>query len=318
MDPSASSASASASANKRTEKRKLGGTVATVTEPPKKMTAKARRAAADAAAAAKKAAIAAEKAAKKAAALAAFEANLKAFEAALNAGTPLIELVSFFNGDVYGEEVFALGNQSLFNAASDFTYEPTGLVKHLPSEDVFCTFTYWDAKGDNSDLGNMGLATAALAGMGRAHHAPNDCKELLRAVVGALGAVTSINVRQPKGWQDAPVMCTFNGLEELMLLPRGHCDHRTDMEYSMLVNIIITALAFGPRVFRDVDMIAELIKAMGVMEKPKKPEKPDDDDDDDGDDDEAEASSVPDVSLYSFKREVVADAVKTICAAINA
>ena len=298
MDTSPTSpASASQGASKEVTNKKRKAA-------PDGLTPKQRRLAADAAAQAKKEAAAAKKKAEFEAAIAAFEEDRKKFKSAVAEGQ-LPPGTRFFKDQVYGKDVLVLAVKELFKTSLE--YDDPAYVNAV-EVDVdeenkigFSNFSYWCVNGSDAFC-NEEFVHAALTTVGR-QHTRKDGRELLCAIVAAMG-------RKEKDDTKHPVMCTLKGFEGHILLPpystssRGHY-----IDYSHLVSAVVAALAFGRLVYTNVELIGDLIKVLGLMEKPVK----DEEDEDEDDEDEEDEARVP---LFSVDPDLVAGTVATVCATI--
>ena len=263
--------------------------------------------AADAAAQAKKEAAAAKKKAEFEAAIAAFKEDRKTFKSAVAEGQ-LPPGTRFFKGEVYGEDVLVLGVEGLFTTS--LAYDDPAYVNAVKvdvdeenTENTigFSNFSYWCVNGSDAFC-NEEFVHAALTTVGR-QHTRKDGRELLCAIVAAMG-------RKEKDDTKHPVMCTLKGFEgHILLPPYSKSSHGHYIDYSHLVSAVVAALAFGRLVYTNVELIGDLIKVLGLMEKPVKDEE---DEDEDDEDDEDEAG----VPLFSVDHTLVAGTVATVCATI--
>jgi len=221
---------------------------------------------------------------------------------------------SFFTTDYQlSDTVYAVGHPELLEEAQRL------LVDDLDPYIVGCTFPCWcldnpfeyrEVREDykNTAVGNKPMVYAALRTLGLPE-TDAAAKTFLTSVV----ALLTRRKGGPKPPRDDDVNCTVPELLALRVLPRGFPSGVfSSSDYTLLLNAVVAALAFGPRFFTDGVMLEKMLDVMGI--KDVKDVKDDDDDDDDADDDEYKG----DAETLASLRSVLPDAIKRVCMDVQA
>jgi hypothetical protein len=259
----------------------------------------------------------ARQAAKQAAEEQALEAGLKAFvKRVQDDTTPLSETgASVVTTDYQMSDTFCVvAHPGLLREAVRLVVDPIDeyLLGAFPLRCLDTPFGYRGVQVgyENTDVGNQPMVYSALRRLGRPE-TEKAAKELVTSVVALLTRRRE-GGPEPKPNRDAPVRCTIPGLLTLRVLQRGFPSGVfSELDYTLLLNAVVAALAFGHRVFTDNVMLEKMLDVMGIKDV-----KDDDDDDDDDDDHDDEYKG--DIKTLASLRSVLPDAIKRVCMDVQA